>query len=119
MVADRSGQNNGRSRSGSRHALLEWAQAYGRLDWCIIPVRQKLPAGRWKQYQKTRPDDATLRKLFEPKNLTGLAVILGPVSGRLACRDFDQLGSYESWSASHRQLAATLPTAETARGRHV
>src|SRR5262249_55270629 len=35
------------------------------------------------------------------------------------CRDFDRLGSYESWAAAHPDLAAALPTVATARGRHV
>jgi hypothetical protein len=48
-----------------------------------------------------------------------LAVILGEVSGELTCRDFDVQQAYDQWAADHPNLAATLPTVATARGRHV
>ncbi len=49
----------------------------------------------------------------------GIAVILGRASGGLVCRDYDVLEAYNAWAALHPELAATLPTVATARGRHV
>ncbi len=99
--------------------LLDWAFSYADRGWCIIPVRKKKAAGRWKQFQANRPDPATLRRLFGRGCIDGLAVLLGPASGGLVCRDYDDLTSYQSWAATHRDLADALPTVETARGRHV
>ncbi len=48
-----------------------------------------------------------------------LGVILGPVSGDLACRDFDEADAYHAWTVDFPDLARTLPTVETARGFHV
>ena len=48
-----------------------------------------------------------------------MAVILGAVSGGLTCRDFDEMGAYENWASKHPDLAQTLPTVKTSRGRHV
>jgi hypothetical protein len=100
--------------------LLEAALTYHRRGWCIIPVRGKKAACRWKAYQKKRPAESRLRGWFgQPRGVTGLAVVLGPVSGGLACRDFDTVESYRRWAAAHPGLAATLPTVETRRGFHV
>jgi len=103
-------------------ATLEDALGYDRRGWCIIPIRPgtKKPACRsWKGYQNERPDVATIRGWFGDGGPKSLAVVLGEVSGNLVCRDFDQMPSYERWAAEHPELARTLPTVETGRGRHV
>ena len=99
--------------------LLDCALDYAARGWSIIAIRDKKAAGSWKQFQTARPDASTLRKLFRARGINGLAVLLGQVSGGLVCRDFDCLEIYNSWANRHRQLAADLPTVETARGRHV
>jgi hypothetical protein len=109
---------NGQS-SESLTTLLDWALDYARRGWTIIPVRGKKAVGKWRKYQTTRPDGATLRAMFGQKGVSGLAVVLGPASNGLGCRDFDDLDSYKSWAAEHPDLARTLPTVETCRGRHV
>src|SRR4051812_13037587 len=76
-------------------AALDLHQRFG---WCVIPARGKKPAGRWKQYQRRRQDEDELRRLFAPPGVTGLAVILGPVSGGLVCRDFDTADGYRVWA---------------------
>jgi hypothetical protein len=48
-----------------------------------------------------------------------MAVILGTVSGGLACRDFDTMAEYNRWAEKHPELAEKLPTVETSRGRHI
>jgi hypothetical protein len=109
-----------RNGHGPRAALLEEALAYRRRGWSIIPVRGKQGAVRWTTYQTARPDEQTLREWFiSLKAITGIAVLFGSVSGGLRCRDYDDLQPYHSWARAHHDLARTLPTAQTARGRHV
>jgi hypothetical protein len=49
----------------------------------------------------------------------GIWVVLGEVSGGLACRDYDVAASYEKWASAHPDLAGVLPTVRTSRGFHV
>ncbi len=103
-------------------SLLDAALDYARRGWSILPIRRgtKHPAVRsWKRYQTERATEDELRRWFTWPDVGGLAVSLGAVSGGLIARDFDQLDAYEGWAAAHPDLAATLPTVETARGRHV
>jgi len=99
---------------------LESALALHGRGWCLIPI----PAGskkariKWGRYQKARPDEGQLRRWFTAKQWN-LAVVLGDVSGGLTCRDFDDMAVYNRWAAAQPELAATLPTVRTARGRHV
>ncbi|MHC4498370.1 MAG: bifunctional DNA primase/polymerase, partial [Planctomycetota bacterium] len=53
------------------------------------------------------------------KNNRNIAVVLGPVSGDLVCRDFDSMAEYERWKQGYPELAKTLPTDRTADGMHV
>lgn len=108
------------------NTFLQAALAYARRDWSIIPIRHKPGTGgkqpalkAWKQYQVRRPTDAELCAMFNGQRLDGLAVILGDVSDGLVCRDFDVRAAYEKWADEHPDLAALLPTVETARGLHV
>ncbi len=100
--------------------LLQVVAGYAALGWCIIPIREhsKKPSVQWERFQAERPGTEDLRKWFGagPHNV---AVVLGPVSGGLACRDFDVEGAYDRWVASCPKLARTLPTVQTARGAHV
>jgi len=100
---------------------------YDDLGWSLIPMvlgAEKKPAcRRWKPYQTTRPDRATLRRWFG-KGRPGVAVVFGEISGgesgtALVSRDFDQMDAYDRWAARCPQLAAALPTVATRRGRHV
>jgi hypothetical protein len=104
--------------------ILRAALAYAARGWSIIPIKNvgenKKPAcPRWKGYQTNRPDEPTLRQLFSREGITGLAVILGLISGGLVVRDFDLEDSYHLWAAQHRDLAKHLPTVETKRGFHI
>jgi Bifunctional DNA primase/polymerase, N-terminal len=106
------------SRSKPSLDLLATALGYAARGWSIIAVKGKKAAGLWKPFQTRTADEPTLRRMFE-RQATGLAVILGPVSGGLACRDFDDAGAYHRWTAQHPDLAASVPTVKTARGFHV
>jgi hypothetical protein len=97
-------------------AALE-CRAWG---WSVVPVgRDKRPVGRWKPWQQRRPTDRELGALFANSRVRGLAVVLGHISGGLACRDFDTVAGYQTWAAAHSDLARTLPTVRTRRGFHV
>ena len=100
---------------------LDAALEYRRLGWSIIPMRlaEKKPAVRWKRYQSASAGESTVRRWFCPGSTHGIAVVFGQASGGLASRDFDSMTAYEDWKTSQPDLAASLPTVETRRGRHV
>lgn len=100
--------------------LLRAAEGYAARDWSLIPLKleDKLPAVRWKRWQSQRAAAAQLRRWFANGD-RGLAVVFGDVSGGLASRDFDDMAAYDAWAAQFPQLAETLPTVATRRGRHV
>ena len=106
------------SVSANADRLPDAALAYARRGWSIIPVLGKKAAGLWKPFQK-RAAEATLRKMFAKKGVTGLAVITGKVSGGLAVRDFDDADAYDAWANANPEDAASSPTVRTARGYHV
>ena len=101
--------------------LATAALAYAAYGWSIIPVRKnKKAAVKWHKYQKRRPSPDEVKSMLSIRGVTGCAVILGKISGNLACRDFDKPGAYESWAAAHPAEAAHLPTVKTPRpGFHV
>lgn len=101
--------------------LLETALGYVRRGWSIVPLRKgkKYSAVPWKVRQKTRASEDEVRKWFESGKHTGLGVVLGAVSGHLACRDFDKAECYHAWAKDYPALAERLPTVQTGRGYHV
>ena len=101
--------------------ILKAAFGHAQRDWSVIPIRSgtKRAAGKWREYQKRRPSESELKSWFGNGSGFGLAVVLGEVSGGLVCRDFDDTVAYEVWAAEYPDLAKTLPTVATARGRHV
>src|SRR5437667_3928810 len=90
--------------------LLTAALEYAARRLSIIPTIGKISAHHWRQFQDVPADEPTLRSMFRRKGITGLAVILGSVSGGLACRDFDDADAYRRWAANHSDLANVLPT---------
>lgn len=102
------------------NALLVDALGYNVRGFSIIPTRGKKPTIRkWKPFAENIANEQTIRKWFTTNNPNGLAVICGKVSGDLVCRDFDEMGSYDKWALAYPNLAKTLPTSETTRGKHV
>jgi hypothetical protein len=102
-----------------RKALLDAVFADTARGWSIVAVTGKRAAGRWKPYQKRRPEERTVRRMFARPRITGMAVVTGAVSGGLAIRDFDQAKAYDRWAESHPEDAARLPTVRTSRGFHL
>ena len=93
---------------------------YRERGWSLIPMKMeaKRPKVRWKKYQREHASDSTLRRWFTDPQ-TGIGVVFGGVSDGLASRDFDDMDSYRQWSEENPELARTLPTVATRRGRHV
>ncbi len=100
-------------------SLFDHALAYAGRGWSIIPVNGKKGAGLWKPFQTEAAQPEILRSLFAKPGITGLAVVLGAVSGGLAVRDFDDADAYHAWAAANSDHAGSLPTVQTARGFHV
>jgi hypothetical protein len=97
------------------------ALRYWQLGWSIIPMEGKRPRTRqrWKPYQTKRATEETVCKWFGNGSAYGIGVVFGDVSGGLASADFDCMAGYGRWAEAYPDLARTLPTVETRRGRHV
>jgi hypothetical protein len=106
-------------------SLLEAAIAYTRIGLGVLPLTldKKPTVRKWEHLKTIRfTDDVSLNAWFGslrlPRTL-GIGIILGKISGDLACRDFDDAGAYRVWAEKHPELAASLPTVKTFRGYHV
>ncbi|NLF73686.1 MAG: bifunctional DNA primase/polymerase [Candidatus Anammoximicrobium sp.] len=113
--------DNSNHLAAKGRSVLENALDYASRGWCIVraAANKKKPLGKWTQFQTERPTEEMLQKWFGNGKQRNLGVILGQVSGGLACRDFDTIESYKRWAAAHGDLAARLPTVKTRRGYHV
>ena len=109
--------------SKDANPILTAALDYAERGWSIVPVKfengRKRGAVRWKTYQTLQPSRKLLEKWFSDGKYPALAVVLGAVSGHLACRDFDEVSSYENWAQNFPNLVNSLPTVRTGRGYHV
>lgn len=102
--------------------LLDRALEYNDAGFSVIFTgNDKRAIGGWKrdQQQRATPDQLRARFKRHERRATGIAIVHGPVSNDVYCRDFDVLDSYEQWSASYPELANTLPTAKSFRAPHV
>lgn len=100
-------------------SLIREALGLLKHGYSIIPVRGKNAAIEWKQFQERLMSEAELIASFRLGGITGMAVVLGEVSGDLYCRDFDSFALYQKWAENHPVLSRKLPTVRTQRGIHV
>ncbi|NRA58641.1 MAG: bifunctional DNA primase/polymerase [Phycisphaerales bacterium] len=108
---------------GHLDQLRRAALDYHGMGLSVLPVSKKKPVVKWKAYANASAGHDTIEAWFDParrgRPVTGVAVVLGPVSGDLIVRDFDIAEAYHGWAAEHPGHAGTLPTVKTARGFHV
>ncbi len=110
------------SEAGERAmtSLIEVARGYASLGFSVIPTRGKHPAiPSWKPYATNRPTDEMIAEWFTPDDVDGIAVICGPISGNLVCRDFDEPEGYERWAVEWSEISDLYPAVRTGRGGHV
>ena len=79
-----------------------------------LPETSLLPGGKWKPYQESPADEATIRRWFN-SGCKAVAGIGGKVSGSLLVIDFDEARFYDAWLALVGSLADGLPTQRTGR----
>ena len=79
---------------------------------------KKVPAIDWKEFQTKQVPEAELRAACSKGGIAGLAVILGPSSDDLVCRDFEIESAYENWSYEYPDYAKPLPCVQTPRPGH-
>ena len=108
-------------RSDAGNLLLPEALRLQSLGLSILPIgKDKKPAIRsWAGLQQQPANETQIRDWFCKPTVTGLGIILGPVSGNLVVRDFDVAEAFEAWAAAYPLLARTLPIVRTHRGAHV
>lgn len=103
---------------------LESVREYAARGWSVVRVvtGQKHPplSEPWAEFQSRRPTTSELTQWFSgPDAYTNFAIVLGPISGRTAVRDFDIGAAYDAWAEKYYEWARILPTVKTAKGCHV
>lgn len=105
------------------NTILEHALFYRSLGWNVFPMArgEKRPLKKDKvgDYRHTPIELGLLKKRLTEKPERNIGVFLGPSSGGLAVRDFDEEESYREWAANWQLWAGRLPTVLTRRGAHV
>jgi hypothetical protein len=104
--------------------LKAFAQEYYNLGLGILPCHHgtKVPAVTYRIVQergKRLPWTKMLSRLFDSSKGHNIGVMLGKSSRGICMRDFDTLEAYEAFANANPELAASLPTSKTRRGRHV
>jgi P4 family phage/plasmid primase-like protien len=80
--------------------ILEAAREANAAGVCIIPpaedgTKRPMPnaKGQWEKYKTERPNNGELRRWYPGRG--GLGVVIGEVSGRVECWDFDDRHVYD------------------------
>jgi len=116
----------------SAEQALAWARRYRKLGFAAIPIipgTKEADFGKIRQssattcfgfcslrkFRTTVPTDADFNRWFDsPANL---AIVTNPRNPVVL--DFDDVTSYQRWSAAHPDVANHTPTLRTSRGYHV
>lgn len=110
--------NQPRTLVDCREAALRYRDA-GFSCFPIEPKGKRPSVRSWKPWQEEIATEHDVHGWFDANSECGVALVMGQVSGGLACRDFDDMAAYDRWAKEHADLAKSLPTVATRRGRHV
>jgi hypothetical protein len=122
MVWQELGEAMSREPDQSLRRLRHDALAYLERGFSVVPISAgtKRPTIKWGEFVKRLPTEDEINELFGPGNgVGGVAVIAGPISHRLAIRDFDRTEAYKRFCDDHPKLSKELPTVQTKRGFHL
>jgi hypothetical protein len=84
----------------------------------VLPLSQKRPRCKWAHFQRRRPSDKEIGRLFRLSDVDGVGAIPGALNP-FAVRDYDTRSAYRQWAKRHPKLAERAPTVESFRGYHV
>lgn len=97
--------------------LYTAACTYYQRGFSILPLRAKIAAIGWSEYQQRRATRDELHTWFVEQGHTGIGIVTGAISG-LIVLDFDDPERLEAFQQQHPDLAATY-TVKTRRGCHL
>jgi hypothetical protein len=95
------------------------AEQYLELGFSVIPLRGKIPAVTWREYQWRRASPAELRRWARRELFANVGIVCGKVSGNLVVLDFDAPGAYDAFRARFPKLAQTNMVATGGGGWHI
>lgn len=98
--------------------LIQEASILKSWGFPVFPLTRKRPRCRWRWFQKRRPDDREIGRLFSQRDVDGVAAVPGALN-TFAVRDYDTRSAYRQWAQRHPELAERVPTVESYRGYHV
>jgi hypothetical protein len=84
-----------------------------------IPLRGKVPAVTWREYQQRQPTRAELQRWARRGLFGNVGIVCGEVSGSLVVLDFDAQEAYDAFRARFPDLAQTYTVATGGGGWHV
>ena len=104
--------------------LFTAAQAYLALGYSVIPlhgdvdpIRPKVAATPWRDYQHTRPTEEQLNQWFTVEHFGALGIVTGQIS-RLVVLDFDDPRLFHRFGKQYPDLAERH-VIQTRRGCHI
>jgi len=92
---------------------------YLKLGFSVIPLRGKIPAVTWREYQRRRVTLVELRRWVRRELFSNVGIVCGKVSGNLAVLDFDTADAYDDFRARFPEVAKTTTIATGGGGWHV
>jgi len=70
-------------------SFLEAALAYRARDWAPIPLRGKVAAVPWRQFQHSPPSISQVRAWWTEQSIYDIGLVMGAASGNLVAVDID------------------------------
>ena len=93
---------------------------YGKLKLAGLVKKDKVGVASWKDLQKKFLTVNQIKEFFSVNDKKmNLGVVLGNVSNKLACLDFDTRDSFGQWYLENSALAKSTAVQQSGRGFHV